>query len=196
MVATLPDARTVVADLSARSADDRPDVIVLDVRMPPTFTNEGLLCAIDIRQRFCGIGVLVFSQYVETRFAADLLAGDARGVGYLLKDRVVQVSAFTDALARIANGETVMDPEVVAQLMGARQADRLHQLTPREREVLALMAEGRSNSAIGASLYLSDGAVEKNISSIFAKLGLPPTAADNRRVLAVLHYLGAASLSG
>lgn len=167
-----------------------PDVAVVDIRMPPTFTDEGLRAAMRLRERHPGIGVLLFSQYVETRFATELLSGGAQGVGYLLKDRVADVSEFMDALDRVADRQTVLDPEVVKQLMGAsRSDDGLARLTPRETEVLELMAEGRSNGAIAARLYLSAGAVEKNVTSIFTKLGLPPDSGDHRRVLAVLRYL-------
>jgi DNA-binding NarL/FixJ family response regulator len=181
--------------LRAAVAEHRPDVAVVDVRMPPTHTDEGLRAAIAIRRDHPGLGILVFSQYVETRYAADLLGmrsgRGAAGVGYLLKDRVANVGEFVDALARVASGGTALDPEVVAQLLGAsRHASALASLTGREREVLALMAEGRSNGAIAAALVVSERAVEKHISNIFSKLGLPPSEADHRRVLAVLAYLG------
>jgi DNA-binding NarL/FixJ family response regulator len=176
--------------LLAAAAKHRPDVTVVDVRMPPTYTDEGLRAAITLRRDYPGTGVLVFSQYVETRYAARLLAGGAAGVGYLLKDRVADVAEFTAALTRVAVGGTALDPEVVGQLVGASpQAASLSGLTPRERTVLSLMAEGRSNAAIAAALVVSPGAVEKHIASIFARLGLPPSESDNRRVLAVLHYL-------
>jgi DNA-binding NarL/FixJ family response regulator len=178
--------------------DKRPDVAVVDIRLPPTFTDEGLRAAIELRRDHPATGVLVFSQYIETRYATRLLAAGAAGVGYLLKDRVADVAEFTDALARVAAGGTALDPEVVSQLLGARLGDRrpgrgttgLGSLTPREREVLSLMAEGRSNAAIAAELVVSPGAVEKHVAGIFAKLGLPPSDGDNRRVLAVLRYLG------
>jgi DNA-binding NarL/FixJ family response regulator len=158
--------------------------------MPPTHTNEGLVAAITLRARQPGLAVLVFSQYVETRYAAQLFAGDAKGLGYLLKDRVADVRDFLDALNRIANGGTVLDPEVVTQLLGAsRRTDSVDSLTPRERQVLQLMAEGRANTAISAALHLSAGAVEKNVTSIFTKLGLAPSPDDHRRVLAVLRWL-------
>jgi DNA-binding NarL/FixJ family response regulator len=177
--------------LRAAVFEHRPDVAVVDIRMPPTHTDEGLRAAIDLRRRFPGTGVLVFSQYIETRYAAELLAGGAAGVGYLLKDRVADVAEFTGALARVAAGGTALDPEVVSQLLGAsRKARGMTALTPREREVLALMAEGRSNAGIADALVLSAGAVEKHVASIFAKLGLPVSGSDNRRVLAVLRYLG------
>jgi DNA-binding NarL/FixJ family response regulator len=171
-------------------ADDPPDVAVVDIRMPPTFTDEGLRSAIRLRRDHPGVGILVFSQYVETRYAAELLAGGAAGIGYLLKDRVADVADFAEALVRVASGGTALDPEVVTQLMGAsRHSDALTGLTPREREVLALMAEGRTNSAIATSLTVSEGAVEKHIANIFAKLDLYATSSDHRRVLAVLRYL-------
>jgi DNA-binding NarL/FixJ family response regulator len=171
-------------------------VTVIDVRMPPTHTDEGLRAAVALRRDFPGLGVLVFSQYIETSYAAELLGADSRrgggaaGVGYLLKDRVVDVAEFTGALARVAAGGTALDPEVVTQLLGAsRRAGTLTGLTAREREVLALMAEGRSNNAISRILVISERAVEKHIGNIFSKLGLPPSEADHRRVLAVLAYL-------
>jgi DNA-binding NarL/FixJ family response regulator len=180
--------------LRAAVDEHRPDVTVVDVRMPPSYTDEGLRAAIAIRRDHPGTGVLVFSQYIETRYAADLLGAasgrGAAGVGYLLKDRVADVGEFTDALSRVAAGGTALDPEVVTQLLGAgRRADGLAALTDRERDVLALMAEGRSNAAIAEILVVSERAVEKHISNIFSKLGLAPTGADHRRVLAVLRYL-------
>ena len=169
---------------------DCPDVAVVDIRMPPTFTDEGLRTAIQLRRRHPELGILLFSQYVETRYAADLLAEDAAGIGYLLKDRVADVSDFVEALVRVASGGTALDPEVVTQLMGrSRRSDSLSGLSAREREVLALMAEGRSNSAIATALVVSEGAVEKHVANIFTKLDLPPSPADHRRVLAVLRYL-------
>ena len=165
-----------------------PDVAVVDVRMPPTFTDEGLRAALIVRDRWPDIGVLVLSQWVEERYATELVAGRPHGVGYLLKDRVADVAEFLDALKRVAAGGSALDPEVVAQLL-ARSRHPLGALTPREREVLALMAEGRSNSAIARALVVSGGAVEKHINSIFTKLGLAPAAQDHRRVLAVLQYL-------
>jgi DNA-binding NarL/FixJ family response regulator len=171
-------------------AAHRPDVAVVDVRMPPTFTDEGLRAAISLRVAHPGTGVLVFSQYVETRYASRLLADQAAGVGYLLKDRVADVAEFISALERVAAGGTALDPEVVRMLMRAgRQAGGVGSLTGREREVLALMAEGRSNAGIAAELVVSPGAVEKHVAAIFGKLGLPPAGTDNRRVLAVLRYL-------
>jgi len=176
--------------LLAAVAEHRPDVTVVDVRMPPTFTDEGLRAAITLRREYPGTAVLMFSQYVETRYAARLLAGGAAGVGYLLKDRVADVAEFSSALARVAAGGTALDPEVVSQMVGTSpRAASVSGLTRREREVLSMMAEGRSNAAIAAGLVVSPGAVEKHVASIFAKLDLPPSETDNRRVLAVLHYL-------
>jgi len=180
--------------LRAAVAEHHPDVTVVDVRMPPGFTDEGVRAAIAIRRDHPGIGVLVFSQYIETRYAADLLGaasgGGAAGVGYLLKDRVADVGEFVDALSRVAAGGTALDPEVVTQLLGAsRRTDGLAALTARERDVLALMAEGRSNAAIAETLVVTERAVEKHISNIFTRLGLAPSDADHRRVLAVLRYL-------
>jgi len=169
----------------------RPDVAVADIRMPPTHTDEGLRAAIELRRDHPGTGVLVLSQYIETRYAARLLGSNAAGVGYLLKDRVADVAEFADALARVAAGGTALDPEVVSQLVRAsRHAQGIAALTSRERDVLALMAEGRSNAGIAGALVVSAGVVEKHVASIFGKLGLPPSDADNRRVLAVLRYLG------
>jgi DNA-binding NarL/FixJ family response regulator len=177
--------------LLAAATQHRPDVAVIDIRMPPTHTDEGLRAAVELRRRHPGTGVLVLSQYIETRYAARLLEGNAAGVGYLLKDRVADVAEFADALARVAAGGTALDPEVVSQLLGAgRHAHGLAALTPREREVLSLMAEGRSNAGIAATLVISAGVVEKHVASIFGKLGLPPAEGDNRRVLAVLRFLG------
>jgi DNA-binding NarL/FixJ family response regulator len=168
----------------------RPDVVVLDVRMPPTHTDEGLRAALVIRRQWPDVAVMVFSQYVEERYATELLAGDTRGVGYLLKDRVADVVEFVSALRRVAEGGTALDPEVVAQLLArGRRAHPLEKLTPREREVLALMGEGRSNGAIAAQLVVGEGAIEKHVSNIFTKLGLLPAESDHRRVLAVLQYL-------
>jgi DNA-binding NarL/FixJ family response regulator len=170
----------------------RPDLAVVDVRMPPTHTDEGLRAALAIRSRWPRVGILVLSQYVEERYATDLLAGDTAGVGYLLKDRVADVSDFLAAVRRVGDGGTALDPEVVAQLLArARRRDPLAQLTPRERDVLSLMAEGRSNAAIAQALVVSDGAVEKHVSNIFTKLDLSPTEHDHRRVLAVLRWLEA-----
>ncbi len=178
-------------ELLAAAARHRPDVAVVDIRMPPTHTDEGLRAALELRRQLPGTGVLVFSQYIETRYAARLLEGNAAGVGYLLKDRVADVAEFADALARVAAGGTALDPEVVSQLIGAgRHSQGLAALTPREREVLSLMAEGRSNAGIAGALVITPGVVEKHVAAIFGKLGLPPAEEDNRRVLAVLRYLG------
>jgi DNA-binding NarL/FixJ family response regulator len=186
VVAAVGDAEA----LRAAVAEHHPDVTVVDVRMPPGYTDEGLRAALAIRRDHPGLGVLVFSQYIETRYAADLLGGDAAGVGYLLKDRVADVQEFVEALSRVAAGGTALDPEVVTQLLGAsRRTNGLGALTAREREVLGLMAEGRSNGAIAGILVVSERAVEKHVSNIFSKLGLPPSDADHRRVLAVLRYL-------
>jgi DNA-binding NarL/FixJ family response regulator len=177
--------------LLAAVAEHKPDVAVVDIRMPPTHTDEGLRAALRLRAEQPGTGVLVFSQYIETKYASRLLEGNAAGVGYLLKDRVADVAEFTDALERVGAGGTALDPEVVTQLLGAsRRSLGLAALTARERDVLTLMAEGRSNAGIAAGLVVSGGAVEKHVASIFAKLGLPPSEGDNRRVLAVLQYLG------
>jgi DNA-binding NarL/FixJ family response regulator len=183
--------------LRAAVAEHEPDIAIVDVRMPPGHTDEGLRAAVAIRRERPGLPILVFSQYVETRYAADLLgmrsgsgAAGAAGVGYLLKDRVANVAEFVDALGRVAAGGTALDPEVITQLLGAsRHASSLAALTAREREVLALMAEGRSNSGIADRLVVSERAVEKHVSNIFSKLGLPASDADHRRVLAVLAYL-------
>ncbi|MGN5636464.1 response regulator transcription factor [Streptomyces sp. AC154] len=170
----------------------RPDVSVVDVRMPPTHTDEGLRAAATARSRLPGAPVLVLSQYVEVSYAADLLADGAGAVGYLLKDRVARVEEFLDALVRVAGGGTVLDPQVVAQLLARqRRNDPLEKLTARERQLLALMAEGHSNTAIARRLVLSGSAVEKHIGNVFAKLGLPPDDTRHRRVLAVLAHLNA-----
>ena len=170
-------------------AEHHPELAVIDVRMPPTHTDEGIQAALVIRRLHPEVAVLVLSQYVEERYATDLLASSTRAVGYLLKDRVAQVAEFMDALHRVAAGGTALDPEVVAQLMVRRRADPRDRLTPREHEVLRLMAEGRSNTGIAKILRVSQSAVEKYVTNVFAKLGLTPTDTDHRRVLAVLAFL-------
>jgi DNA-binding NarL/FixJ family response regulator len=168
----------------------QPDVAVIDVRMPPTHTDEGLRAAMAIRRDHPGVGTLVFSQYIEARAAAELLASSPAGVGYLLKDRVADVSDFIEAISNVARGGTVLDPEVVRQLFAAsKRTESLGSLTGRERDVLALIAEGRSNTAIASALFISPGVVEKHVASIFAKLGLAPSDSDNRRVIAAIRYL-------
>ena len=170
--------------------EHEPDIAVVDVRMPPTFTDEGLRAALTARQRIPGLPVLVLSQYVEQLYARELLADGAGGVGYLLKDRVFDAAQFIDAVRRVAGGGTAMDPEVIAKLLThGRSREPLGTLTPRELEVLGLMAEGRSNAAIAGKLVVTERAVAKHTSNIFAKLDLPPSDDDNRRVLAVLAYL-------
>ena len=170
--------------------EQRPDVAIVDVRLPPTFTDEGLRTAIEARRQRPGLPVLVLSQYVEQLYARELLADQAGGVGYLLKDRVFSDDQFIEALRTVAGGGTVLDPEVISKLLGRRSGDEpMALLTAREREVLALMAEGRSNSAIAQRLFVSEKAVSKHSTSIFIKLDLPPSDDDNRRVLAVLAYL-------
>ncbi|WP_093169430.1 response regulator transcription factor [Sinosporangium album] len=171
--------------------DQRPDLALVDVRMPPTHTDEGLRAALEARAGQPGLPILVLSQYVEESYATELLSGGSAAMGYLLKERVADVADFLDAMRRVAAGGTVIDPEVVVQLLSRRtREDPLHLLTARERDVLALMAEGRSNTAIAARLGVSEGAVEKHISGIFTKFGLEPAADDHRRVLAVLTFLG------
>lgn len=170
----------------------RPDVAIVDVRLPPTFTDEGLRAATEARERIPGLPILVLSQYVEPLYAAELLSDGAGAVGYLLKDRVMDVDRFIGAVRQVADGGTVMDPEVVAALLGRRSADPpLQALTPREREVLALMSEGRTNAAIAARMFITEKSVSKHSNSIFLKLGLERSEEDNRRVLAVLAYLQA-----
>jgi DNA-binding NarL/FixJ family response regulator len=171
--------------------EHRPDIAVVDVRLPPSFTDEGIRAAIEARERVPGTPILILSQYVEESYASDLLAGAGGGVGYLLKDRVADVRQFVESLERVAAGGTAMDPEVVAQLLGRRDnRGPLAELTPRELEVLTLMAEGRSNTGIGAELGVSASAIEKHVKQVLAKLDLPPAEGDHRRVLAVLAYLG------
>jgi DNA-binding NarL/FixJ family response regulator len=187
VVAALPDAEGLDDAVDAHE----PDLVVLDVRMPPTHTDEGLRAAVALRGRRPTMPVLVLSQYVEERYAMDLLAMGNAGVGYLLKERVADVRQFIDAATRVADGGTALDPEVVSQLLvRSRRRAPLESLTPREREVLGLMAQGLSNTAIAEALVVSGGAVEKHISSIFTKLDLPPSEHEHRRVLAVLRYLG------
>ena len=186
VVAAVEDGEALVRAV----AGHKPDVCVVDVRMPPTFTDEGVQAALAARERVPGTPILIVSQYVEETYAAELLADGGGGVGYLLKDRIADVREFVEAVERVAGGGTAMDPEVVAQLLTRRRrAGPLDELTPREREVLGLMAEGRSNGGIAAALVVTEGAVEKHISSIFNKLGLPQSETDHRRVLAVLTYL-------
>ena len=169
----------------------RPDLVIVDVRMPPTFTDEGVRAALVVRHQYPQVAVVVLSQYVEENYATELFAARSKGLGYLLKDRVADVSEFAETLRRVTDGGTALDPEVVAQLFSrATRKDPLARLTPREREVLGLMAEGRSNTAIAAALVIGEGAVEKHVSSIFGKLDLPPDTQDHRRVLAVLRWLG------
>jgi DNA-binding NarL/FixJ family response regulator len=190
VVAQAGDAVDLVRKVSAH----KPDIAIVDVRMPPTNTDDGLRAALELRERVPETAVLVLSQYVEERYAHELIGGGAAGVGYLLKDRVADVERFVDAVARVGDGGSALDPEVVAQLLGRRRRDDpLEALTPREREVLGLMAEGRSNSAIAEELVVTERAVEKHVTSIFGKLDLAPTQQDHRRVLAVLRYVGASS---
>jgi DNA-binding NarL/FixJ family response regulator len=171
-------------------AQHHPDAVIVDIRMPPTHTDEGLRAALTLRHDYPKTGVMVLSQYIETRYTAQLLEGSAAGVGYLLKDRVADVDEFADALARVAAGGTALDPEVVSQLVSAnRRSVGLAALTPRERDVLTLMAEGRSNAGIATALVVSASVVEKYVARVFDKLGLSSAEADNRRVLAVLRYL-------
>jgi DNA-binding NarL/FixJ family response regulator len=177
--------------LLTAAGEQHPDLAIIDVRMPPTQTDEGVRAALELRRRQPEIAILILSQYVEERYATDLLSAGSRGVGYLLKDRVADVSEFLSAARRVAAGGTAIDSEVVSQLLSRRRrTDVLDELTPRELEVLALMAEGQSNSAIAERLVVTDGAVEKHVRNIFMKLGLPPTEQQHRRVLAVLTYLG------
>ena len=188
VLATHGDADTLLAALEDEHPG--PDLVVLDVRMPPTHSDEGVRAALAIRARWPEIGVLLLSQYVEERYASELISGDVGGIGYLLKDRVADVTEFVDSVREVGGGGTVLDPEVVRQLIArARQQDPLARLTPRERTVLALMAEGRSNRAIARAMVVGEGAVEKHVSNIFTKLDLQPTPDDHRRVLAVLRWL-------
>jgi DNA-binding NarL/FixJ family response regulator len=179
-------------DLMRKVGAHRPDVAIVDVRMPPTHTDEGLRAAAEIRERYPETAVLVLSQIIETGSALELLTASAEGIGYLLKDRVADIDRFTEAVRRVAEGGSALDPEVVSTLLGRRRRDDpLADLTSREREVLGLMAEGRSNAAIAEGLVITERAVEKHVTSIFSKLGLSPAAEDHRRVLAVLAYLRA-----
>ncbi|WP_349897147.1 response regulator transcription factor [Parafrigoribacterium soli] len=184
VVGSYPDAEVLLADLESLA----PDLAVLDVRMPPTFRDEGVRAAIRARQLMPRLGILLLSQYVEVAYAQELLSSGSGGIGYLLKDRVASLDEVRDAIDRIAAGGTVLDPEVVAQLVGRRH-DPLETLTPREREVLVAMAEGRTNGAIASELFIGVGAVEKNVTAIFQKLGLDDSGNDHRRVLAVLTWL-------
>ena len=178
-------------DLIRKVMAHKPDVAIVDVRMPPTHTDEGLRAAQQIREELPDVGVLVLSQYVEEEYATELLADRADGVGYLLKDRVADVDVFTDAVRRVAEGGSALDPEVVSMMLGRKRDEPLSELTPREREVLALISEGLSNNAIAERLVVTERAVEKHVTSIFGKLRLPPTAETHRRVLAVLAYVRA-----
>lgn len=186
IIAALPDASGLVE----RVVVEAPDLLVIDVRLPPNFLDEGIRAALAIRAERPEQPILVLSQYVEERYAAELVAGSRGGLGYLLKDRIAEVDDFLDSVTNVARGGTVLDPEVVSQLLGRRRARGVDQLTPRERDVLGLMAEGKSNHAIASSLFISEGSVEKHISAIFTKLGLESDPAGNRRVLAVLAHLG------
>ncbi|MEW2356005.1 response regulator transcription factor [Spirillospora sp. NPDC029432] len=189
IVAAVGDAAALLAAVAA--APEPPDVVIVDVRMPPTHTDEGLRAALEIRRGHPGVGVLVLSQYVEKRYATELITADTTGVGYLLKDRVAQVDEFLDALERIGAGGAAFDPEVVRQLLvRSSHADPLSRLTPRERDVLGHMAEGRTNAAVADQLHISQSAVEKHVNAIFDKLDLSHTTGYSRRVLAVLRYLG------
>ncbi len=188
VVAQAGDAEDLIRKVNAH----KPDVAVVDIRMPPTNTDDGLRAALEIRASHPQTGVLVLSQYVEEGYALDLVGDSAGGVGYLLKDRVADVDRFVESVMRVAEGGSALDPEVVAQLVGrARRDDPLAELTPREREVMELMAEGRSNNAIATQMTVTERAVEKHVTSIFGKLGLPPAPEDHRRVLAVLAFLRA-----
>jgi DNA-binding NarL/FixJ family response regulator len=186
VVAAVPDGDSLVREVVAQ----RPDLAVVDIRLPPGYRDEGLRAALEARRRVPGTAVLVVSQYVEQAYAEELLADRGGGIGYLLKDRIMHVADFLEAVRRVADGGTALDPDVVAQLFSRRRQDGpLERLTPREREVLAMMAEGRSNAGIADALVLTVGAVEKHVQSILSKLDLPQSATDHRRVLAVLAYL-------
>lgn len=193
VVVTAEDGTELLRELNKQPVD----IVIMDVRMPPTFTSEGIECALEVRHRWPDTGVLIVSQYVETTYATRLFSGYPSGVGYLLKDRVTEVGELVDTLERIAEGQTILDPEVVSQLIGASFArDSLSALTAREREVLELMAEGRTNTAISQGLHISTGTVEKYVSYIFSKFNLEPADTDHRRVLAVLKYLGVSQPPG
>ena len=185
VVAAMEDGDGLLVAVS----EHRPDLAIVDVRMPPSFTDEGLRAALKAREQQPGLPVLVLSQYVEERYAVELLSGGAGGVGYLLKERVADVAEFVDAVQRVASGGTCIDQEVIAQLMARGRRNPIDVLTPREREVLGLMAQGLTNVAIAKSLTVSDGAVEKHVGNIFSKLGLEPSAEEHRRVRAVLTFL-------
>ena len=185
VVAAVGDAEALLRAVQ----DQQPDLALVDVRMPPTFTDEGVRAALVLKQQWPDLAVLLLSQYVEERYAADLLVRHTGGLGYLIKDRVADVEEFVEALRRVAAGGTALDPEVVAQLLARRQDQPLRRLTPRETDVLAVMAEGRSNAAIADVLGIGGHAVEKHVNNIFHKLDLVPAETDNRRVLAVLHFL-------
>jgi len=186
VIAAVADGDSLVREV----VEQRPDIAVVDIRLPPDFRDEGLRAALEVRRRIPGTAVLIISQYVEPAYAEELLADRAGGIGYLLKDRVMHVAEFIEAVRRVAGGGTALDPEVVSQLFARRRSDEpLERLTPREREVLGLMAEGRSNAGIADALVLTVGAVEKHVQSIMGKLKLPPSPTDHRRVLAVLAYL-------
>ncbi len=187
VVAAVGDAEQLLRAVE----EQQPDVAIVDVRMPPTHTDEGLRAALVLRRQWPGVAVLVLSQYVEERYATELLSSETTGVGYLLKDRVADVDEFVDALRRVAGGGAALDPEVVAQLLVRGRRNPVHRLTPREYDVLRLMAEGRSNSAIATALRISGSAVEKHVNNILTKLDLPPADDDHRRVLAVLRFLQA-----
>ncbi|WAL70454.1 response regulator transcription factor [Kitasatospora sp. YST-16] len=186
VVAEVDDAPSLLAAVEQH----RPELALVDVRMPPSFTDEGVRAALEIRRRRPGTAVVLLSQYVEERYAADLLSADTSGVGYLLKQRVADVTEFVETVRRVAGGGTALDPQVVAQLLLRRSNDPLERLTPRERDVLALMAEGHSNVGIAETLTISESAVAKHINNIFAKLDLPVADSGHRRVLAVLRFLG------
>lgn len=187
VVGQAADGETLIRKTRA----NKPDIAIIDIRMPPTHTDEGLRAALAIREEMPGTGVMVLSEYIEVEYAVELLGDDAAGVGYLLKDRVLDPKRFAEAVQRVAEGGSALDPEVVSQMLGRRRIkDPLAELTSRERTVLGLMAEGRSNRAIADTLVISERAVEKHVTSIFTKLNLPPAAQDHRRVLAVLAFLG------